>query len=145
MSSLHRRMSGEQLTAEMPLQQYFLFVGGALLILLFIAGLLTPLQTPYERFASSPNFPPIRIHSARRGPDAVVIDTSKSTLGPMMAAHGDMVAPEVVASAAPAAAEQNTPIFAQRNDANEQTRPKEDPASRSAEHAGKKRKPILAR
>jgi hypothetical protein len=94
MNNISSRLTRAQLDAEMPLRQYFLFVGGALLALLFVVNWLVPASN--ERTDSAVNFPPIRIHSERKGPEAVVIDTSKSTIEPTLAASGDMVAPQVV-------------------------------------------------
>jgi Fusaric acid resistance protein-like len=76
MNNISCRQTRAQLDAEMPLRRYFLFVGGALLALLFVASWLVPATN--ARTGSAVNFPPIRIHSDRKGPEAVVIDTSKS-------------------------------------------------------------------
>jgi hypothetical protein len=86
----------EQLNAEMPLRRYFLFVGGALLTLILAANWLLPAPASNQLTTSRVRLPPIRIHSALKGPDAVVIDTSKSSIGPMPAQEA------VVASQAPA-------------------------------------------
>jgi len=73
----------------MPLRQYFLFVGGGLLALLFVAGAL---PQPKERTESGPNFPVIRIHSEFKRPPAVVIDTSLRMIAPAAAAQADVEA-----------------------------------------------------
>jgi hypothetical protein len=97
MNNISSRRSRAQLDAEMPLRQYFLFVGGALLAVLFVANWLVPASR--ERADSAVNFPPIRIHSDRKGPEAVVIDTkNKSMLAPMLAVHEDVVATQAVSS-----------------------------------------------
>ena len=83
-----------QINSEMPLRQYFLFVGGALLTLLFAANWLMPLPASSELINSDVKPPVIRIHSELKGPEAVVIDTSKSTIGPMLAAREEIVAPQ---------------------------------------------------
>jgi hypothetical protein len=80
----------------MPLTQYFLFVGGALLMLLFGANWLMPLPTSSERINSERKLPTIRIHSALKGPEAVVIEASKFTIGPMLATPAVIVAPQTV-------------------------------------------------
>jgi hypothetical protein len=85
-----------QLNSEMPLRQYFLFVGGALLTLLFAANWLMPLPASNELINSDVKLPVIRIHSELKGPDAVVIDTSRSTVRPLLAVREDIVAPQAV-------------------------------------------------
>jgi hypothetical protein len=85
-----------QLDSEMPLRQYFLFVGGALLILLLAANWLVPLPASNELIKSEVKLPVIRIHSELKGPEAVVIDTSSAAIAPMLAAHEDLVAPQTV-------------------------------------------------
>lgn len=59
----------------MPWLRYFLFVGGILLALLFAADAILP-QLPASGIASDANLPVIRIHSERKGPEAVALDTS---------------------------------------------------------------------
>jgi hypothetical protein len=85
-----------QLDSEMPLRQYFLFVGGALLTLLFAANWLMPLPPSNGLINSNVKLPVIRIHSELKGPEAVMIDTGKSTIGPMLAARQDIVTPQAV-------------------------------------------------
>jgi hypothetical protein len=84
-----------QLDSEMPLRRYFLFAGGALLTLLLAANWLLPLPASNELTNSRVKLPAIRIHSELRGPQAVVIDMSKSNVGPMLA-HEDAVVPQGV-------------------------------------------------
>jgi hypothetical protein len=91
---LGRRRAHAQLNSEMPLRQYFLFVGGSLLTLLFAANWLMPTPASNERVNSEPKLPAIRIHSQLRGPDAVVIEASNSTIG--VAAPQVVVAPQTV-------------------------------------------------
>jgi hypothetical protein len=68
---------------QMPLQQYLLFVGGTLLILLFATDWVVP-QPKGERIKSEVKLPVIRIHSDRKGPEAVVFDTTEPTfMSPM--------------------------------------------------------------
>jgi hypothetical protein len=63
---------------QMPLRHYFLFVGGALLILLFATDWVVP-QPKGERVKSEVKLPVIRIHSDRKGPEAVVFNTTEPT------------------------------------------------------------------
>jgi hypothetical protein len=73
----------EQVDAEMPLRSYFLFVGGVLLTLILAANWLLPAPASNQLTTSRARLPPIRIQSTLKGPDPVVIDTSKSSIGPM--------------------------------------------------------------
>jgi len=70
--------------AQIPLRAYFLWVGGALLVLLFAADSLLPAPLPSKLIESHSTLPPIRITSERRGPEAVVIDTSQLGFPPML-------------------------------------------------------------
>ncbi|CCE08411.1 exported hypothetical protein [Bradyrhizobium sp. STM 3843] len=62
----------------MPLRSYLLWVGGALLLLLFALDGLLPQTASSEAFSASTELPPIRIRSEIKGPEAVVIDTSRA-------------------------------------------------------------------
>jgi hypothetical protein len=65
--------------------RYFLFVGAALLALLFVAGVAFPTlpAAPVTNAANSAaDLPMIRIHSDRKWPERVVFDTGVPTLGP---------------------------------------------------------------
>lgn len=84
--------------SEMPLRGYFLWVGGALLALLFAADRLVPQMPSDQRVNSSPKFPLIRIHSELKGPEAVVIDTSQRRIVPTLASHEDEAAPHSFAA-----------------------------------------------
>jgi hypothetical protein len=64
--------------------RYFLFVGGALLALLFFSNAYFP-NLPVEVKADSEH-PAIRIHSDRKWPEAVVFDTSRPTIVPAQSA-----------------------------------------------------------
>jgi hypothetical protein len=70
--------------AQTPLRGYFLWVGGALLVLLFAADSLLPAPLPSKRIESHSTLPPIRITSERKGPEAVVIDTTQLGLLAML-------------------------------------------------------------
>ncbi len=61
----------------MPLLRYFLFVGGTLIALLFVANAALPaMPFPQNLVSGSSDLPPVRIHSDRKLPDRVVFDTS---------------------------------------------------------------------
>src|SRR5713101_7164645 len=67
----------------MPIARYFIFVGGTLAALLFIAGWCLP--TPPAKFADQPlavDRAIIRIKSARKWPEKVVLVTSQPTIAP---------------------------------------------------------------
>jgi hypothetical protein len=73
----------------MPLARYFLFVGGTLLALLFISGAYLP-KPDASTTATEVFRPVVRIHSAQKLPERIVMDTSLPTIVP---------APTVVAEA----------------------------------------------
>ncbi len=62
----------------MPLLAYFWKVGAALLALLFVADFCLPKAPLVER--KSVDRPTIRIHSDRKWPERVVLDTSSPTI-----------------------------------------------------------------
>ena len=66
----------------MPIARYFIIVGGTLAALLFIAGWCLP--TPPAMFAHQLAIDRliIRIKSARKWPEKVVLDTSQATITP---------------------------------------------------------------
>jgi hypothetical protein len=107
---MSKRPAQGQLDSEMPLRQYFLFVGGALLTLLLAANWLLPPPASNELTNSRVRLPPIRIHSELKGPKAVVIDTTKSKIASMPAPE-DVVMPQAVAPSESTADE----AFAQRD------------------------------
>jgi hypothetical protein len=65
-----------------PLARYFITVGGALAALLFIASWCLP--TPPALFAEglAIDRATIRIRSARKWPEKIVLDTSQPTIAP---------------------------------------------------------------
>jgi hypothetical protein len=66
-----------------PLARYFMVVGSALMVLLLIAGWTLPQPPP--SFSGRPEIidrATIRIKSARKWPDKVVLDTSQPTFSP---------------------------------------------------------------
>src|SRR3954453_24212692 len=80
----------------MPLLRYFVFVGGALLALLFISDAVLPKQ-PLPSFlnVASTEQPLVRIHSERKLPERIVFDTSMPTVKPAVLAEAQP-APQVV-------------------------------------------------
>jgi hypothetical protein len=76
----------------MPLMQYFLFVGAALLALLFAVSAELPSPPVVKATNTAADLPMIRIHSDRKWPERVVFDTS---------AKPPTVAPVQTASIAP--------------------------------------------
>jgi hypothetical protein len=69
----------------MPVMRYFLYVGAALLAMLFVAGEAFP-TLPVTPAAQATNtaadLPMIRIHTDRKWPERVVFDTSAPTIVP---------------------------------------------------------------
>ena len=78
----------------MPLLRYFLYVGGALLALLFISDAYLP-RLPVEASADY-DLPAVRIHSDRKWPERVVFDTSHPTIVPQQTASAAASVPAPV-------------------------------------------------
>jgi len=80
----------------MPLLRYFVFVGGALLALLFISDAVLPKQ-PLPSFlnVASSEHSLVRIHSERKWPERIVFDTSLPTIKPAVVAEAQP-APQAV-------------------------------------------------
>jgi len=68
--------------SEMPLVRYFLYVGGALLALLFVIDACLPLPPATARADATIDLSMIRIRSDRKWPERVVFDTSLPTIRP---------------------------------------------------------------
>jgi hypothetical protein len=70
----------------MPVMRYFLYVGAALLALLFVAGEAFPTlpvtPTVQASDTAAADVPMIRIHTDRKWPERVVFDTSAPTIVP---------------------------------------------------------------
>ena len=81
----------------MPLARYFMFVGGALLALLFVVAAMLP-QLPVTDRADT-DLPIIRIHSDRKWPEPVIFDTTRPTIVPAqtLTATAAVPAPATVA------------------------------------------------
>jgi hypothetical protein len=78
----------------MPVLRYFVFVGAALLALLFVVSAELPPSPVVQADNATTDLSTIRIHSDRKWPERVVFDTSAPTIVP---------APTQTASVAPAA------------------------------------------
>ncbi len=78
----------------MPIFRYFIFVGGALLALLFAVNLALP-EAPATQsvVVAGRDVPLIRIHSDRKLPERVVLDTSQPTIVPSAVQTAAVVAP----------------------------------------------------
>jgi hypothetical protein len=67
---------------EMPLARYFLFVGGALLALLFVFDAYAPPLAVVDRTEAANDLPVIRINSERKWPERIEFDTSMTPIIP---------------------------------------------------------------
>jgi hypothetical protein len=74
--------AGRATESAFPLRGYFLSVGAILLGLLWMAGALLPAASPGHFTEPDPARPPIRIQSAMKGPERVVIDTNQPLPAP---------------------------------------------------------------
>jgi hypothetical protein len=78
----------------MPLLRYFIFVGGALIALLFaINAVLPPLPASEPTQTAAADLPLIRIHSDRKWPAPVVFDTSVPASAPVVTAAAETAKP----------------------------------------------------
>lgn len=66
--------------SEIPIWRYLLYVGGALLALLFAADAVLPRPPTDTVHASGSQLPKIRVQSEHKGPEAVVIDANRFTI-----------------------------------------------------------------
>ncbi|GLH81768.1 hypothetical protein SSBR45G_66770 [Bradyrhizobium sp. SSBR45G] len=83
----------------MPILRYFLFVGGTLIALLVLADAVLPsVPLPTALTSTASDLPAIRIQSARKWPERIVLDTST----PPPAIVAQAVQPAPVAAAEPA-------------------------------------------
>jgi hypothetical protein len=73
----------------MPVLRYFVFVGGALLALLFVCDAVLPQVPLPATLKSGSDLPAVRIRSERRWPERVVIDTTVPTIAPVKIAKAD--------------------------------------------------------
>jgi hypothetical protein len=89
---------------EMPLLRYFVFVGGALAALLLLSNAVLPKPPVAEVTNTASELPMIRIHSAQKWPQRVVIDTSLPTIVPTQTATAEPVTPATTVADVPAQA-----------------------------------------
>ncbi|MET4802401.1 hypothetical protein [Bradyrhizobium sp. LB11.1] len=84
----------------MPIFRYFVFVGGALLVLLFAADFIWP-TSPVAQVVAGASYdqPLIRIRSDRHLPERVVLDTSQPTLAAPVMKTAAIAAPQPSAQA----------------------------------------------
>ena len=95
----------------MPIFRYFVFVGGALLALLFAADYVLPSQPVARAIVTASNDQPlIRIRSDRHLPERVVLDTSQPTIAAPAVKTAAVVVPlpPVQEAASPELAAQST-------------------------------------
>ncbi|MDA9533160.1 hypothetical protein [Bradyrhizobium sp. CCBAU 25338] len=79
----------------MPIFRYFIFVGGALLALLFAADFVFPAAPVTQAVATAGNDQPlIRIRSNRHLPERVVLDTSQPTIAAPAVKTAAVAAPQ---------------------------------------------------
>ncbi|WP_440640996.1 hypothetical protein ACSHT2_07285 [Bradyrhizobium sp. PUT101] len=79
----------------MPIFRYFIFVGGALLALLFAADFVFPAAPVAQAVATAANDQPlIRIRSDRHLPERVVLDTSQPTIAAPAVKTAAVAAPQ---------------------------------------------------
>ena len=79
----------------MPIFRYFVFVGGALLALLFAADFVWPTAPVAKAIVTASNDQPlIRIRSDRHLPDRVVLDTSQPAIAAPAAKTAAVVVPQ---------------------------------------------------
>lgn len=84
----------------MPIFRYFVFVGGALLALLFAADFVWPTSPVAQAIAgASYDQPVIRIRSDRHLPERVVFDTSQPTIAAPVTTMAAIAAPQATAQA----------------------------------------------
>jgi hypothetical protein len=67
----------------MPVLRYFVFVGGALLVLLFVCNAVIPQAPLPETLKSVSEMPAVRIKSERKWPERVVFDTTVPSVAPV--------------------------------------------------------------
>ena len=70
----------------MPVMRYFVYVGGALLALLFIVSACLPaLPVAQTSSQQASDLSIVRIHSNQKWPERVVFDTTRPTITPVPA------------------------------------------------------------
>jgi hypothetical protein len=115
----------------MPVLRYFIFVGGALLALLFVADAYAPAQPGAAKADSvvAAENPTLRIRSDRKWPQAIVFDTTQPTIvPPVVKAEAKVAAPASVAEISPKARVRET--FAQFVPVEPRLEPRQSPRKR---------------
>lgn len=93
--------------------RYFGYVGGALLALLLACAAILPKTPTTDSVATSVDEKPtIRIHSQRKWPERIVLDTSAAMPAPPVKVEGPIVEPSPAPPAAEAVAEAHAPAEA---------------------------------
>jgi hypothetical protein len=90
-----------------------MYVGGVLLALLFISDAFLPKLTVADRTDTATELPAIRIHSDRKWPERVVLDTSTPTIVPAQTAKAEAVVPPPTPAADDSAKTRVRETFAQ--------------------------------
>jgi len=85
---------------DMPLLRYFVFVGGSLLVLLFICDAVLPQVPLPENLTSGSDLPAVRIHSDRKWPERVVFDTNAPSVSPVTVAAAQAISPAMAEASA---------------------------------------------
>ena len=130
----------------MPVLRYFVFVGGALLALLFVAGAFAPPQpvaAKADTVVATEN-PTLRIRSDHKWPQAIVFDTTQPTIvpAPVVKAEANAAAPANVAEISPKARVRET--FAQFVPVEPKVQPKLQHKRRIAKYAAGSRMAQIA-
>jgi hypothetical protein len=122
----------------MPLLRYFVYVGGALLALLFAVSPFMPAVPAVEASKSTVDRSIIRIHSDRKWPERVVFDTSRPTPPPP-----NLAVPVVAEAVPPQKIAAAPPLKGQVREAYAQLRP--NPNEFRNPEPKRKRKPLARR
>lgn len=92
--------------------RYFAFVGGALTVLLLVCAAMLPKAPPTESAVTSiDEKPTIRIHSMRKWPERIVLDTNAALPAPPAKVEAPIVKP-IPSPPAEAVAEEHSPAEA---------------------------------
>jgi hypothetical protein len=78
---------------KMPILRYFVYVGGALLALLFVCDAVLPKEPALATNVAAADHPLIRIHSERKWPKPIVFDTNMPRIAPVTVASNAAPAP----------------------------------------------------
>jgi hypothetical protein len=100
----------------MPLARYFLVVGGALLVMLFALNAFMPSPVVAIAPVAQMDRPVVRIHSAQKLPERIVIDTSVATIVPPPVVMAEAPAKATVKNPALDALAQVTPSESKKSD-----------------------------